>query len=187
MQRQTHGLALASMSERTQAPVGEPLASDKLSPNDLRIARRCPNYSPRHFFSFGQCADANPESTNAGRSQSQAPLRVGGKNKCAPRVKWDPEPEYSLMALRLGYQGVCVLRLIVDTDGKPRDIKVALARLGVGRESDRSSSTLGFEPAMKDGKPVAVQINVEVNFRKMVGIGSSSCLKKYKQANQRQS
>ena len=30
------------------------------SPNDLRIARRCPNYSPRHFFSFGQCASPNP-------------------------------------------------------------------------------------------------------------------------------
>jgi protein TonB len=51
-------------------------------------------------------------------------------------------------------------------DGKPRDIKVARA-LGMGLDEKAIEAVRNwkFEPAMKDGKPVSVQINVEVNFR----------------------
>ena len=105
-----------------------------------------------------------PESTNGGRTQLEAPLRVGGKVS-APRIKWDPEPDYSPQALRLGRQGVCVLWMIIGTDGKPRDIKVARSLgLGLDEKAIEAVQRWRFEPAMKDGKPVAVQINVEVNF-----------------------
>lgn len=92
-------------------------------------------------------------------------FRVGG-GVSAPRAVDTPDPEYSEEARKAKYQGTCVLWLIVGPDGKPRDIKVARA-LGMGLDEKAIEAVRNwkFEPAMKDGKPVAVQINVEVNFR----------------------
>jgi periplasmic protein TonB len=92
-------------------------------------------------------------------------FRVGG-GVSAPRVVFQPDPEYSEEARKAKYQGVCVLWLIVGPDGHPRDIKVARTLgLGLDEKAIEAVKTWRFEPAMKDGKPVAVQINVEVSFR----------------------
>jgi len=92
-------------------------------------------------------------------------FRVGG-GVSAPRALDTPDPEYSEEARKAKYQGTCVLWLIVGPDGKPRDVKIARA-LGMGLDEKAIEAVRNwkFEPAMKDGKPVAVQINVEVNFR----------------------
>jgi len=92
-------------------------------------------------------------------------FRVGG-GVSAPRVIYQPDPEYSEEARKAKYQGTCVLWLVVGPDGRPRDIKVARTLgLGLDEKAIEAVKTWKFEPAMKDGKPVAVQINVEVSFR----------------------
>ncbi len=92
-------------------------------------------------------------------------FRVGG-GVSAPRALDTPDPEYSEEARKAKYQGTCVLLLIVGPDGKPRDVKVARALgMGLDEKAIEAVRQWKFEPAMKDGKPVAVQINVEVNFR----------------------
>jgi TonB family protein len=92
-------------------------------------------------------------------------FRVGG-GVSAPKQLFAPDPEYSEEARKAKYQGVCVLWLIVGPDGKPRDIRVARTLgLGLDEKAIEAVKTWRFEPAMKDGKPVAVQINVEVTFR----------------------
>jgi periplasmic protein TonB len=92
-------------------------------------------------------------------------FRVGG-GVSAPRALDTPDPEYSEEARRAKYQGVCVLWLIVGPDGKPRDIKVARALgMGLDQKAIEAVRNWKFAPAMKDGQPVAVQINVEVSFR----------------------
>ncbi len=61
--------------------------------------------------------------------------------------------------------GTVVLWLVVGPDGKPRDIRVARTLgLGLDEKAIEAVKNWRFEPAYKDGKPVAVQINVEVNF-----------------------
>jgi protein TonB len=91
-------------------------------------------------------------------------FRVGG-GVSAPRIVSDPEPEYSEEARKAKYQGVCVLWLVVGPDGRPREIKVARSLgLGLDEKAIEAVKNWKFEPAMKDGRPVAVQINVEVNF-----------------------
>ncbi len=92
-------------------------------------------------------------------------FRVGG-GVSAPKAIYQPEPEYSEEARKAKYQGTCVLWLIVGPDGKPRDIKVS-RNLGMGLDEKaiQAVKTWKFEPAMKDGKPVAVEISVEVEFR----------------------
>jgi periplasmic protein TonB len=92
-------------------------------------------------------------------------FRVGG-GVSAPRVVYQPDPEYSEEARKAKYQGTCVLWLVVGPDGRPRDLRVARSLgLGLDEKAIEAVKTWKFEPAMKDGKPVAVQINVEVSFR----------------------
>ena len=92
-------------------------------------------------------------------------FRVGG-GVSAPRAVFTPDPEYSEEARKAKYQGTCVLWLIVGQDGRPREIKIARS-LGMGLDEKAIEAVRNwkFEPAMKDGQPVSVQINVEVNFR----------------------
>jgi periplasmic protein TonB len=92
-------------------------------------------------------------------------FRVGG-GVSAPKATFSPDPEYSEEARKAKFQGTCVLWLIVGPDGHPRDIRVSRTLgLGLDEKAIEAVKNWKFEPAMKDGKPVAVQINVEVDFR----------------------
>jgi TonB family protein len=91
--------------------------------------------------------------------------RVGG-GVSAPRAIYAPDPEYSEEARKAKYQGTVVLWMIVGPDGRPRDIRVARsAGMGLDEKALETVRTWRFEPARRDGQPVAVQINVEVSFR----------------------
>jgi len=93
------------------------------------------------------------------------PYRVGG-GVSAPRILYSPDPEYSEEARKAKYQGTVVLWVVVGPDGRPRDIRVQRSLgLGLDEKAMEAVRTWKFEPARKDGQPVAVQINVEVNFR----------------------
>jgi protein TonB len=91
--------------------------------------------------------------------------RVGG-GVSAPRTLYAPDPEYSEEARRAKFQGSVLLALIVGPDGNPRDLHI-MRSLGLGLDEKALDAvrTWRFEPARKDGVPVAVQISVEVNFR----------------------
>jgi periplasmic protein TonB len=92
-------------------------------------------------------------------------FRVGG-GVSAPKAIFSPDPEYSEEARKAKYQGTCVLSVIVGPDGKPRDIRVARSLgLGLDEKAIEAVNQWKFEPAQKDGRPVAVAINVEVQFR----------------------
>ncbi len=90
---------------------------------------------------------------------------VGG-SVLAPRALSTPDPEYTETAREAKLQGMCVLRLIVGADGKPRDIHV-IKSLGMGLDEKAVAavSQWAFSPATKDGLPVPVQISVQVSFR----------------------
>lgn len=91
--------------------------------------------------------------------------RVGGAVS-PPRALYSPNAEYSEEARRAKYEGVCVLSVIVGPDGLPQDIKVARSLgMGLDEKAIEAVKQWRFKPAMKDGMPVAVAINVEVNFR----------------------
>ena len=91
--------------------------------------------------------------------------RVGG-GVSAPRGIYTPDPEYSDAARKAKYQGTVVLWVVVDPQGRPQQVKVVRS-LGMGLDEKAMEAVRRwkFEPARKDGRPVAVQVNVEVNFR----------------------
>ncbi len=91
--------------------------------------------------------------------------RVGG-GVSAPRVIYDPDPEYSEEARQAKYQGTVVLWIVIGPDGRARDVRVQRALgMGLDQKAVEAVRSWRFQPAMKDGHPVAVQVNVEVNFR----------------------
>jgi periplasmic protein TonB len=92
-------------------------------------------------------------------------FHIGG-GVSAPRPLFTPDPEYSEEARKAKYQGTCVLWLIVGSDGRPRDVRVSRALgMGLDEKAIQAVRQWKFEPAMKDGHAVAVQMNVEVSFR----------------------
>ncbi len=90
--------------------------------------------------------------------------KVGG-GISAPQAISAPDPDYTEEARRAKKQGTCVLWLIVDAAGHPRDIKVVRGLgLGLDAKALEAVQQWRFQPALKDGKPVDVQISVEVEF-----------------------
>jgi len=89
---------------------------------------------------------------------------VGG-GISAPQAISSPDPDYTEEARTAKKQGTCVLWLVVDSTGRPRDVRVVRG-LGFGLDAKalQAVQQWRFQPAMKDGKPVDVQISVEVEF-----------------------
>ena len=83
-----------------------------------------------------------------------------------PRTIEDPAPEYTEGARKRKIQGAVVLWLVVNAQGLPEQIKVKRSiDSGLDPNAVDTVKRWKFEPATRDGNPVAVAINVEVNFR----------------------
>ncbi len=92
--------------------------------------------------------------------------QIGG-GVSAPVPLNSVEAEFSDEARRAKYQGVCLISMIVDTNGMPQNPRV-VRPLGMGLDEKALEAVrkYRFKPALKDGKtPVPVMITVEVNFR----------------------
>jgi TonB family protein len=90
--------------------------------------------------------------------------RVGG-GVTSPIVVYRVEPTYSEEARKAKYQGVVVLQAIVRKDGTIEILKVVRG-LGLGLDENAISALKQwkFRPATKNGVPVDVALNIEVNF-----------------------
>ncbi len=84
----------------------------------------------------------------------------------APKPVYQPDAEYTDKARKKKIQGSVVVSIVVTDEGKVRDAQIAS---GLEKDLDKQAlkavSTWKFEPATKDGKPVAVRIKVEVDYR----------------------
>jgi TonB family protein len=89
-----------------------------------------------------------------------------GNGVKAPVLIFAPIPEFSDEARRNKYQGVCMIVVVVDAQGIPRN-PVVVQPLGEGLDQQALAAIprYRFKPGMKDGHPVATRITIEVNFR----------------------
>jgi TonB family protein len=91
--------------------------------------------------------------------------RIGG-GVSAPVPIFKPEPEYSEEARKAKYQGSVTLSIVILPDGSTSNIRVIRPLgLGLDEKAIEAVQKWRFRPSLKDGKPVAVSANVEVNFR----------------------
>jgi TonB family protein len=91
-------------------------------------------------------------------------MSVGG-GVSAPQLIHSAEPEFTEDARRANYQGTVSIKLIVDSQGNPQDIRVA-SHLGMGLEEKAIEAVrqYKFRAAMYQGHPVSVQILIDVDF-----------------------
>src|ERR1700689_420301 len=82
-----------------------------------------------------------------------------------PRQIYSPDPKYPVSEQHVSREGAVKLKLVVGSDGMPRDIKVSRS---LNPDFDNAAidavKQWKFSPAMKDSTPIAVQIAIEVDF-----------------------
>jgi len=82
-----------------------------------------------------------------------------------PKATYQPNPGYSDRAARKKIQGTVLLSIIVTAEGTVRDPQVTRS---LDKDLDKNAvecvQKWKFEPATKDGKPVATHVAVEVSF-----------------------
>ncbi len=81
-------------------------------------------------------------------------------------VLFAPEPEFSEEARKEKVSGNVLVYLQVDRQGRPAHVRV-LRGLGMGLDEKAIEAVrqYRFKPAMENGRPVAVEMEVDVNFQ----------------------
>jgi TonB family protein len=98
-------------------------------------------------------------------TNTQGVYRIGG-GVSAPVPMVRPEPEYSEEARAAKWQGAVLLQLVVDENGVPQDIRIVRSLgMGLDQKAIEAVQKWRFKPGLKDGNPVPVSANIEVNFR----------------------
>jgi TonB family protein len=106
-------------------------------------------------------AVVNTETTSMTAAPDAAWMR-----DAVPLYQSNPPPVYPVLAKKRGYEGVVVLRVLVNSDGTVGDVQVA-GSSGYGildRAAGRSVSGWVFVPALRFGKPAAMRVKVPVRF-----------------------
>jgi TonB family protein len=139
------------------------------------IGKGSKSYSDCHFSqeffvipgvvpSSGQSTE--PARTIDGEAQpGRGPVFRAGFRITLPKPLNHPQAGFSEEARRAKYGGTSLLSLVVDKMGAVRDVRI-LKPLGMKLDQEAVDTALKytFNPATKDGQPVAVQIALEVDF-----------------------
>ncbi len=129
----------------------------QLSPDDSGLKSELQDFQRR-------LAGIDTEETK--NSKSATPRFTPGTNMSPPRAVYQPDPPYSEKARLIKYGGVVVLMIEVDAQGNVGEIRdVKPLGLGLDENAIDVVRTWRFEPALRDGTPVATQLAVEVSFR----------------------
>ena len=115
-------------------------------------------YAQKHFLPDG-ASDYTPPTLGPDR-----PMRVGG-SVMSPTILIGKEADFNLYAKLMKFQGKVLIHLVVDRNGKATRLNI---ERGIGLGLDERALTAVrnyvFSPATQNGKPVTVEINMEVNF-----------------------
>jgi TonB family protein len=121
------------------------------------------------LIAFPKIALLKIASDSKPREEKESPLsgpalKVGG-DVSPPILVYTTTAEYSDEARKAHVQGEVLLSIIVDIDGRPKSIAV-IRPLGHGldEEAIRAVRQWRFKPSQKNGQPVPVQMNIQVNF-----------------------
>jgi periplasmic protein TonB len=90
--------------------------------------------------------------------------RVGGRVS-APEVLFKPEAEFSEEARRTKTSGDVIVYLQVGVDGLPHNLRVVRGiGMGLDEKALETVRLYRFRPAMENGHPVPVEMNIDVEF-----------------------
>jgi hypothetical protein len=124
---------------------------------DARMMASMPRFWKLYYDAVAASADYQPADPSVLR-QDMVDTKA--------RLKSTFEPGSNQFAQDYGVAGMSEYHVVVGADGKPGEIAVARP-IGFGLDESAVDSIrkATFEPAVKDGKPVAVMLNMVVEFR----------------------
>lgn len=115
---------------------------------------------------LGIGAQAAPAATAVQQEDNGETVFQMGPGVTPPRVTHQVQPDHPSRGFRI--TGTVLIGLVVGSSGEPREIKVLQSLdKDVDQAAARAVSQWRFDPAKKDGKPVAVRISVEIRFHDM--------------------
>jgi len=100
-----------------------------------------------------------------------------GDGVTPPKVIYQVDPDFSEQAQKKKIGGSIMVSLTVDAEGKPEDVhishsmadtvdkKLRAVALSLDEKALEAVKLYRFAPATYQGKPVPVELNVEVNFQ----------------------
>jgi len=105
--------------------------------------------------------------TTLGAQDSAPQVYPPGNGVTLPSVVKEVRPEYTQAAKAAQIQGTVLLQSVVLADGTIGDVSVTRSldsKLGLDEEAVKAMKQWQFKPGTKDGKPVAVRVQVESTF-----------------------
>jgi TonB family protein len=150
--------ALAAVSPAHSAMVMNK-ALDNIFANEMdpRMLSQLPDYWQEYFTSKRQHHAYMPADTN---------IKVISEGMMPPKVLNSIDPSSNEYAQKYGIAGMELLRTVVDATGVPR--QMAIARpigFGLDEKAVEAVKNSHFKPAMLNGQPVPVVIDLVVTFR----------------------
>jgi protein TonB len=101
----------------------------------------------------------------SGGNTGGGPKHIGG-GISSPIPIYTVEPEFSEEARKAKVAGNVLVNLWVGTDGLPSHVHVIRGvGMGLDEKAVEAVKQYRFKPAMENGKPVLVELNIEVNFQ----------------------
>ena len=97
----------------------------------------------------------------------ETPVDAPGNGVSAPVVVKQVAPQYTQEAKAARIEGTVLLDCVVLADGTVGDVRVRRSldsTLGLDQEAVNAMKQWQFSPGMKDGKPVAVRVQIESTF-----------------------
>jgi TonB family protein len=109
--------------------------------------------------------DLTPQDSATANAVVQEQVYKIGGDVTAPVLVHAVDAEFTKKAKDAKYQGVSVVACVVDSKGMPRHVHT-IRKLGMGLDEKALEAVrqYRFKPGMLNGKPVAVEITIEVNF-----------------------
>jgi len=101
----------------------------------------------------------------SGYNTGGGPVHIGGSVK-APVLTYSPDPEFSEEARKAKFSGNVQVYLWVDEQGNPSHVRVIRGvGMGLDEKAVEAVRQYKFKPAMQNGKPVKVDLYIDVNFQ----------------------
>jgi protein TonB len=101
----------------------------------------------------------------SGGNTGGGPMHIGGSVR-PPSVLYSVEPEFSEEARKAKFSGNVQVYLWVDEQGNPSHVRVVRGvGMGLDEKAVEAVRQYKFKPAMQNGKPVKVDLYIDVNFQ----------------------
>jgi len=99
-------------------------------------------------------------------AQAEKVYQVKSEGITPPRIIHRVDPSYDEAGRKAKTNGSVILTLIVTPEGDPKNIRISKSLSpGLDKKSIEAVSKWKFAPGTKDGRPVAVELQVETTFR----------------------